>query len=43
VSGLLGFSPLPFVFLVLLAGIIVLYVLTAEVAKRLFYRYVREP
>jgi Mg2+-importing ATPase len=43
VSGLLGFSPLPFVFLVLLAGIIVLYVLTAEVAKKLFYRYVREP
>ena len=37
---LLGFTPLPPAFLVLLAGIIALYVLTAELAKKLFYQHV---
>ena len=39
-SGLLGFTPLPPTFLALLAGIIALYVLTAELAKKLFYQHV---
>jgi Mg2+-importing ATPase len=37
-AGLLGLSPVPPLFLVALSVIVVLYVLTAEVAKRAFYR-----
>jgi Mg2+-importing ATPase len=38
VAGLLGFEPLPGLFLVGVAVIVALYVVAAEVAKRLFYR-----
>lgn len=37
-AGLFGFVPLPFAFLPALVGIVVLYVLGAELAKRWFYR-----
>lgn len=37
-AGVLGFSPLPPLFLMLLGGILLAYLLTAEVTKHLFYR-----
>lgn len=37
-AGLLGFSPLPPLFLAMLGGILLGYMLTAEVAKHFFYR-----
>lgn len=37
-AGLLGFTPLPFPFMLLLGGIIMLYVVSAEAAKYWFYR-----
>lgn len=40
-AGLLGFTPLPPVFLLVLAGIMVLYVALAEIAKWAFYRVVK--
>ena len=39
-NQLLGFTPLPLAFLLMLVGIIALYVFMAELAKKLFYRYV---
>ena len=38
-AGLLGFVPLPWVFLPVLGGIMVFYVFVAEAAKTLFYRH----
>jgi Mg2+-importing ATPase len=40
-KGVLGFAPLPVLFLAVLAGIIVLYALAAEGAKQAFYRRVK--
>ena len=40
-AALLGFSPLPPLFVLLLGGILILYILTAEFAKHLFYRRLR--
>lgn len=40
-AGLFNFHPLPPSFLIALGVIVVLYVVTAEVAKRIFYRKVR--
>jgi Mg2+-importing ATPase len=40
-KGVLGFAPLPVLFLAVLAGIIVLYALAAEGAKQAFYRLVK--
>ncbi len=40
-SGVLGFTPLPITFLLILAGIILLYVCAAELAKKLFYKHVQ--
>ncbi|MCL6438685.1 MAG: magnesium-translocating P-type ATPase [Rubrobacteraceae bacterium] len=40
-AGLLGFTSLPLWFLPVLAGIVALYVLSAEAAKRVFYRKAR--
>ncbi len=40
-AGPLGFEPLPLAFLLLLAGIVVLYILTAEVAKKFFYSRIK--
>ncbi len=37
-AGLLGFTPLPFAFFLLLTGMVVVYLLLVEVAKTLFYR-----
>ena len=37
-TWLFGFAPMPREFLLVLAGILFLYILAAEVAKRLFYR-----
>jgi Mg2+-importing ATPase len=36
-----GFKPLPFYFLLLLAVILVMYIFTAEVAKKIFYRKIK--
>jgi P-type Mg2+ transporter len=41
ISGLLGFTPLPPIFLVALALIMVAYIAMAEVAKAVFYRVVK--
>lgn len=40
-AGLFNFHPLPSSFLIALGVIVVLYVITAEAAKRIFYRRVR--
>ena len=40
-NWLFGFTPMPVEFLVVLAGILVLYIIAAEVAKKLFYRRVK--
>jgi P-type Mg2+ transporter len=40
-AGLLGFAPLPLTTLLLLTVIVALYILMAELAKRLFYRIVK--
>ncbi|MEC4746905.1 magnesium-translocating P-type ATPase [Methylomicrobium sp. Wu6] len=40
-ASLIGFTPLPPHILALLGGIIVLYIATAEAAKRIFYRFVK--
>jgi Mg2+-importing ATPase len=40
-SSLIGVKPLPIMFMACLFMIIIGYVITAEVAKRVFYRYVR--
>ncbi|MBC8160654.1 MAG: HAD-IC family P-type ATPase [Roseiflexaceae bacterium] len=37
-AAVLGFSPLPPLFLIMLGGILTLYMLTAEVAKHFFYQ-----
>ncbi len=40
-ATLLGFQPLPMKFLSLLAAIIGLYTLSAEIVKQLFYQHIR--
>jgi P-type Mg2+ transporter len=40
---LLGLTPLPLFFLALLALIVAMYIFSAELAKRLFYRHVEPP
>jgi len=42
-APLLGLTPLPLLFLALLALIVAMYILSAELAKRLFYRRVEPP
>jgi Mg2+-importing ATPase len=42
-AGVLGFSPLPPLFLALLGGILLAYMLTAELVKHIFYRQMRGP
>ena len=37
-AGLLGFTPLPALYLVSIFGIVLLYFFSAEIAKRIFYR-----
>jgi Mg2+-importing ATPase len=41
-AGILGFVALPVPLLLMLAGIVILYILTAEVAKRFFYKIVKD-
>lgn len=41
-SGLLGFTPLPIWILLIIAIVIALYILTAEFAKRSFYKLVKD-
>jgi len=41
IAGILGFEPLPGLFLLAVVGIVALYAVAAEVAKRLFYRGVQ--
>jgi hypothetical protein len=36
-----GFTPMPREFLVVLAGILFLYILAAEIAKKVFYQSVK--
>ncbi len=40
-SWLFGFTPMPIEFLLLIAGIILLYIVTAEAVKKVFYQKVR--
>jgi len=40
-AGLFGFRPLPILFLFVLGGIVVIYILAAEMVKRLFYKRVK--
>jgi len=40
IAGLLGFQPLPIAFLLVLAAIVGLYILSAETVKRVFYQHV---
>ena len=40
-AGMLEFQPLPFTFLVILAGIVLVYIASAELVKRLFYARVK--
>ena len=40
-SGLFGFAPMPAEFLVVLVGLLFLYILAAEVTKKVFYRSVK--
>jgi Mg2+-importing ATPase len=40
-SWLFGFTPMPREFLVVLAGILFLYILAAEIAKKVFYQSVK--
>ena len=40
-SRVFGFTPMPLEFLPVLAGILFLYIVTAEVAKKIFYQMVR--
>jgi len=37
-AGMLGFTPLPAIYLLVIFGIIVMYFLSAEFTKRWFYR-----
>jgi Mg2+-importing ATPase len=37
-ARILGFVPLPPIFLLLLAAVVAMYVFSAEVAKRIFFR-----
>ncbi len=43
VAAVLGLTPLPLVFLLLLALIVVMYIVSAEVTKRLFYHHFEPP
>jgi P-type Mg2+ transporter len=38
-AGLLGFAPLPGVFLIAMFAIVALYILAAEITKAVFYRW----
>ena len=40
-AGIFGFSPLPISFLLILAIIIALYLIAAEITKAVFYRKVK--
>ncbi len=40
-AGLLGFQPLPIEFLLVLAAIVGLYILSAETVKRIFYQHIQ--
>ena len=40
-AGLFGFGPLPLSFLLLIGGVVLLYIITAELVKSVFYRKVR--
>jgi Mg2+-importing ATPase len=40
-AGLFGFCPLPVSFLLLIGLVVLLYILTAEIVKSVFYRKVR--
>jgi len=40
-AGLLGFQPLPLWFLAIILGIVACYIITAEIAKKFFYKIVR--
>ncbi len=39
-AGLLGFAPLPFIFLAIIFGIVTVYFVSAELVKRWFYKHV---
>ena len=41
IGSLMGLVPLPARFFLWMGGILVMYIVTAELAKRLFYRYVK--
>ncbi len=39
-AGILGFEPLPLVFILVMFGIVGLYMIMAEVTKKVFYHFV---
>jgi Mg2+-importing ATPase len=41
VAEVLGFKPLPFLLIAMIIAIVVLYIASAEIAKRIFYKKVR--
>ncbi|MCU7493920.1 MAG: magnesium-translocating P-type ATPase [Ignavibacteria bacterium] len=41
VAGILGFAPLPLSFILLIGLIVLLYIITAEIVKKIFYERVR--
>ncbi len=40
-ATLIGFQPLPLNVLALLGGVVIFYIVTAEMVKRIFYRFVK--
>jgi Mg2+-importing ATPase len=40
-AEIFGFSPLPVSFLLLIGAVVLLYIITAELVKRVFYKKVR--
>jgi len=41
IAGVLGFKPLPFLLIAVIMAIVALYIVSAEIAKRIFYKKVR--
>jgi Mg2+-importing ATPase len=41
VAALFGFSPLPILFLLLIGLIVLFYIVTAEITKKVFYKKVK--
>lgn len=40
-STIFGFKPLPFIFILVLSAIVILYIIVVEIAKKIFYKRIR--